>query len=99
VFIIAFTQEGSAMTKQTLESLYLQELRRINQAFTPPVGCCEGDSAANEIEIEDRLHEAVMANAEEFGCCNQSVANTCNIGNDECHCRRGLVRAMAIINR
>jgi hypothetical protein len=85
------------MNKQTLESLYLQELRRINQAFTPPVGCCEGDSAANEIDTEDRMHEAAMAIAEEHGCSAQSIANNCTY--DDCHCRRGLERALKILGR
>ena len=70
----------------------------IDRAFDPP-GCTSGDSAANEIEPEDRLHEAVMANAIEHGCPERSVNNNCDLGDDKCTCRSGLVRAMAIINR
>jgi len=71
----------------------------IRRAFMPRPGCSEGDSAANEVEPEDRLHEAVMANAIEHGCPERSVNNNCDLGDDKCTCRSGLVRAMAIINR
>jgi hypothetical protein len=72
----------------------MQEMMRAQ--FEPRVGCCEGDSAANEVEQDDlRLIRATAANADAHGC-PEWMRSKCDRGDKHCTCREGAQRVRDI---